>query len=106
MSGRLLKFLEKEKMLFPGQFVFRSNRFTDFAILTNIDKVQQAIDQGDPSCGILLDFSKAFDTVDHAILIEKGQQLQKFSNISITLSVGDSQIAPSCEVRNRPRNLV
>ena len=33
------------------------------------------------------------------LLIGKRQQLQKVSNIS-TLSVGDSQIAPSCEVRN------
>ena len=71
VSGRLLKFLEKEKMLFPGQFGFRSNHFTDFAILCIIDKVQQAIDQGDLSCGIFLDFSKAFDTVDRVILIEK-----------------------------------
>ena len=71
VSGRLLKFLEKEKMLFPGQFGFRSNHFTDFAILSIIDKVQQAIDQGDLSCGIFLNFSKAFDTVDRVILIEK-----------------------------------
>ena len=71
MSGRLLKFLEKEKMLFPVQFGFRSNHFTDFPILSIIDKIQQAIDQGDLSCGIFLDFSKAFDTVDRVILIEE-----------------------------------
>ena len=39
--------------------------------ITIIDKGQQAIDQGDLSCGIFVDFSKAFDTIDHAILIEK-----------------------------------
>ena len=57
-------------MLFQGQFGFRSNHSTDFAILSIIDKVQLAIDQGDVSCGIFVDFNKAFDTVDHAILIE------------------------------------
>ena len=67
VAGRLLKFLEKEKMLFPGQFGFRSHHFTDFAILSIIDKVQQAIDQGDLSCGIFPDLSKAFDTVDHSM---------------------------------------
>ena len=52
-------------MLFQDQFGFRSNHSTDFAILSIIDKVQHAIDQGDLACGIFLDFRKAFDTVDH-----------------------------------------
>ena len=58
-------------MLFQDQFGFRFNHSTDFAILSIIDKVQHAIDQGDLSCGIFLDFSKAFDTVHHAIRTEK-----------------------------------
>ena len=43
-------------MLFQGQFGYRSNHSTDFAILSIIDKAQQAIDQDDLSCGIFLDF--------------------------------------------------
>ena len=56
VSGRLLKFLERRKILFAGQFGFRAKHSTDFAILSIIDKIQQAIDQGDLSCGIFSKF--------------------------------------------------
>ena len=36
-----------------------------------IDKIQHAIEKGHFACGIFLDFSKAFDTVNHEILIQK-----------------------------------
>ena len=71
VSGRLLKFLEKEKCSFRVSLVSVLIIPLILPFLNIIDKVQHAIDQGDLSCGIFLDFSKAFDTVDHAILIEK-----------------------------------
>ena len=64
---RLLNFLEKFKILFDNQFGFRSKYSTDFALLKIVDKIQRAIDEHDYSCGIFLDFSKAFDTVNHEI---------------------------------------
>ena len=36
-----------------------------------IDKVQKAIEDRDYSCGIFLDFSRVFDTVNHEILLLK-----------------------------------
>ena len=44
---------------------------TDHAILNIIDTIQHAIDSRDISCGIFPDFSKACDTVNHEILIQK-----------------------------------
>ena len=71
ISNRLLKCLQKENIFFKGQFGFRPKHSTDYAILSIIDKVQKAVDEGELSCGLFLDFSKAFDTVDHDILIDK-----------------------------------
>ena len=71
MHKRLLSFIEKENILDNMQFGFRARHSTDHAILNIIDKIQHAIDSRDISCGIFLDFSKAFDTVNHEILIQK-----------------------------------
>ena len=44
---------------------------TDHAILSIVDKIQKAIEERNYSCGIFLDFSKAFDIVNHKILLGK-----------------------------------
>ena len=75
MYNRLISFLEKEDILYNKQFGFRAQHTTDHAILSIIDKIQTAIDDHDYSCGIFLDFSKAFDTVNHNILIKKLEKL-------------------------------
>ena len=72
MHKRLLAFIEKENIIDNMQFGFRARHATDHAILNIIDKIQHAIDSRDISCGIFLDFSKAFDSsVNHEILIQK-----------------------------------
>ena len=41
------------------------------ALLTLVDKLIQALKNGEYVVGVFLDFSKTFDTVDHSILFEK-----------------------------------
>ncbi len=53
------------------QFGFRNSYSTSHALLSIIDKIKDAIDNHDYACGVFLDLSKAFDTVNHDILIKK-----------------------------------
>ena len=71
MFNRLADFLEKRHLICNKQFGFCSHHSTDRAVLSIIDQVQKAIEDRDYSCGIFLDFSKAFDTVNHNILLSK-----------------------------------
>ena len=71
LFNRLSNYLEKRHLIYSKQFGFRSHHSTVHAVLSIIDKVQKAIEDREYSCGIFLDFSKAFDTVNHEILIKK-----------------------------------
>lgn len=69
--NRLIKFVEKHDIIYKKQFGFRSFHSTEHAILSIVDKIQDAIEKNEFSCGIFLDFRKAFDTVNHHVLIQK-----------------------------------
>ena len=71
MYSRLLNYLDHYKILFSYQFGFRKSHSTYMAFMVLIDKLTRALDEGKFVVGILLDFSKAFDTVDHDILLTK-----------------------------------
>ena len=71
MFNRLADFLEKRHLIYNKQFGFRLHHSTDHAVLSIIDQVQKAIEDRDYPCGIFLDFRRAFDTVNHNILLSK-----------------------------------
>ena len=55
---RLYSFLEKEQLLFEGQFGFRNNRSTTDALIDITERIRNACDKGLYACGAFLDFSK------------------------------------------------
>ena len=71
MYNRLINYLGKLSIISDNQFGFRSKHSTIHALLLPTDKIQKAIDKGTYSCGIFLDLCKAFDTVNHNILLTK-----------------------------------
>ena len=71
MHSRLIEFLEEKQILHYRQFGFRKDFSTNHAILTLLESIQKALDDGQFACGIFIDLEKAFDTVSHDILLEK-----------------------------------
>uniref|UniRef100_A0A3B3IP09 Reverse transcriptase domain-containing protein n=1 Tax=Oryzias latipes TaxID=8090 RepID=A0A3B3IP09_ORYLA len=69
--NKLDSFIEKNKLLSENQFGFRSNRSTDLAIMKIVEEISTAIDKKKYTIGVFMDLKKAFDTIDHSILISK-----------------------------------
>lgn len=69
---QLSEFLEKESLLHKNQFGFVKGSGTDEAVVSVVNTICEGLDKGNSGvAGIFYDFSKAFDLVDHTILIEK-----------------------------------
>lgn len=75
MNIRLVDFLEKSSFLFQGQYGFRKNSNSETAVMDIISDIHIKLDKNE-NCGIIsLDLCKAFDTVDHKILLSKMYQI-------------------------------
>ena len=71
MHTRLYEFLENSNALYNLQFGFRKNFSTNHALLSIVEEIRKNLDDRTFSCGVFVDLEKAFDTVNHAILIKK-----------------------------------
>ena len=69
--NQLINYIEKHKIIFQSQFGFRKGHSTAQAITEITNTLRKAIDNNLYTCGVFLDFSKAFDTVNHTILLSK-----------------------------------
>ena len=97
--NQLYNFLEKYSILYKYQFGFRKGYSTEQAILEITDSLKKAMDKKLVSCGLFLDFSKAFDTINHDILLSKlyrygirGNPLRWFENYlyNQVVKIGDT----------------
>ena len=69
--NRLYEFLEKYNCLYKLQYGFRSKHSTTHALIDITENIRSALDDNKLACGIFVDLQKAFDTVNHEILLEK-----------------------------------
>ena len=68
---RLMNFINRNDILYENQFGFRPKHSTTLAVLELVDTIYQNLDKKYYVAGIYLDLKKAFDTVDHDILLNK-----------------------------------
>jgi len=71
MYNRLLSFLKKFNILTEEQNGFRNNKSTETACYTFIENIQQALDNNLHAVGIFFDLTKAYDVINHNILLHK-----------------------------------
>ena len=69
--NRLFKFLIRNKLLHPSQYGFQENLGTELAILELQDRINDILKKKECCVGVFMDLSKAFDTLDHNILLDK-----------------------------------
>ena len=71
LHKRLTKFWEKLNLFTEFQFGFRTKHSTNHAITCVYETILKKLDNQKSVCGIFLDFAKAFDCVNHQILLDK-----------------------------------
>ena len=71
MADKLINFLNKYSILSKFQFGFQKNRSTCDALLSLVNFIYSALDERKFVVNVLIDLRKAFDTVDHSILLDK-----------------------------------
>ena len=71
MFNRIYKFLENKKCIYDLQFGFRSKHSTNHTLIQITENIRKALDNKQYACGIFIDLQKAFDTVNHHILLDK-----------------------------------
>ena len=71
MHKQLYAFLEHNDVLFKNQFGFRKKCSTSHSLIEITEQIKESIDEKKFGCGIFIDLKKAFDTVNHEILLRK-----------------------------------
>ena len=68
---QIYSFFQRNELFYGSQYGFRTNHSTEHAALELADRILYSLDHNETPLSIFLDLSKAFDTLDHNILLNK-----------------------------------
>ena len=71
MYKRLYTFFDYNNIIYDLQFGSRQQYSTSHALINITENIRKALDDGNIGCGVFVDLQKAFDTVEHQILLAK-----------------------------------
>ena len=71
MHARLSTFFEEHNIIHPSRFGFQKINLPYIHLLKLLKKIRSCIENKKYGCGVFIDLKKAFDTVNHLILLEK-----------------------------------
>ena len=71
MVNRLVKYLNKYSIIHPSQFGFQKGKSTSDAIFNLTNYIYDHLNRTNSVVNVLIDLRKAFDTVDHELLLQK-----------------------------------
>ena len=68
---RRYSYLQENKILYSKQFGFQTGRSTDHATIQLVERIYENFEENKYTLGVFVDLAKAFDTVDHKIVLRK-----------------------------------
>ena len=69
--NRMYSFLNSSNLIYGKQFGFRAKHSVNHALISTTELIKSELEDGNYVAGIFIDLEKAFDTVNHDILIQK-----------------------------------
>ena len=98
---RVYSFLCKYKLINTNQFGIRSNHSTELALISLIETIKETLDNNEIVCGVIIDLQKAFDTINHEILLEglnhyeiRSKENYWFRSFLTTINKATSSLVP------------